>query len=200
MASNVTRIAAPAGSGRTRYVGNRVISALFRDVAVLLVSLSPEEDLYSDQVANLRGVAHYPDCDIIPGEPGALGANLTYLCWASGHGQSGADYEHLVGHLRVDPGSVLRPLSWCKKTLLVLDGCQYLEREPVAAHAATIRDFAVKCAAAGHQVVAIGESDADTAWLDSYHPAAVISPDLGQSFEAGLGQAEAPSSVSNLAA
>ena len=163
MASNLTRISAPAGSGKTRYVTNRVITALFRDEPVLLISLDPQQDPYAEEMDRLRAQAFYHDCEIIPDQPGALGSGLTYVCWAAEGEADG--YPHLLGHLRVEPASLLRPSSWGRKTLVILDGCQWLSRRPLAPWAAQIREFVAGCVAGGHPVVTVGEHDADTAWL-----------------------------------
>jgi hypothetical protein len=172
MASNVTRINAPAAAAKARYVCNRVVGALLRDERVLLVNLDPVRDFYSQDVGNLRGTAHYPDCDIVPGDHGALGDNLTYVSWTSSgefNGKGAGDTEHLLDYLRVTPVSVLRP-GTDRKTLVVLDGCEWLDHECHAALAPRIRRFAADCVASGCQLLAVGVTDRDTGWLENLLP------------------------------
>ena len=171
MTTNLTRISAAPGSGKTRYITNRVIGALFRDEPVLLVSLDPDRDGYAEDIENLGARAHYHDCEIHPGEGAALGRNLTYICWARHKADGGGEvapqgYRHLVDQLRVEPSSPLRPATWGRKTLVIVDGCEWLGRKPVFEYAAHVRAFIADCLADGHTVIACGERDGDTRWLE----------------------------------
>lgn len=180
MASNVIRISAPAAAAKARYVCNRVLGALLRDERVLLVNLDPVHDFYSQDVGNLRGTAHYPDCDIVPGDHGALGDNLTYVSWTSSgefNGKAAGDTEHLLDYLRITPLPALRPGA-ARKTLVVLDGCEWLAHESHAVQAERIRRFAADCVASGNELLAVGVTDWDTDWLENLLPGIAALPVL----------------------
>jgi hypothetical protein len=177
----VTRIAA-ARAVRTRYIINCVISGLFRDEQVLLVSLDPRTDPFSAEIGNLRGRAHHPDHDKLPRDSGAVGENLTYVCWAPtfGHKELVAeDCRRLVSHLSFDSSVTPRSISWRRPVLVVIDGCQFLTDPSLKADAERIRDFIRACVANGHQVIAAGESDWDTEWLDEALDSARVMPPHG---------------------
>jgi hypothetical protein len=179
MSGTVTRIAA-AAAGRTRYIINCGISALFRGDAVMLVNLDPGNDPYSPELRGLGGRRHHPDYDAEPAERGGVGANLVYVCWAP-HGRAARpaaeDYRSLMTHLL--PGKVDRPVSVAGlgAPLLILDGCQHLCDAPLAIHAAAIHEFVRTCIAGGWRVIAAGEEDWSTDWLDSGHEA--MEPQFG---------------------
>jgi hypothetical protein len=165
----VTRLAA-ATTVRSRYIINCVISALFRDEQVLLVSLDPSVDPYSAEIGNLHGQAHHPDHDKLPRERGAVGENLTYVCCAPAFERRNLveeDCRRLISHLGFDSPATTRSISWLRPVLVVIDGCQFMAEQPLATHAQHIRSFLRACIANGHHVIAAGENDWDTEWLDS---------------------------------
>jgi hypothetical protein len=180
MPARISRLA--AASGRTRYIVNCVISTLFRDRPVLLISLDPQTDPYSSEIDSLGGCHRFPDFDRIPRERSSLGANLTYVCWAplsrTARSQTIAERDaRLMSHLRaavlVPDGSTLRSLA----PLVIVDGCQHLADAPASSLAADLRRFLRACLAEGMEIIAAGENDWDTDWLDIDD--AVIAPLAG---------------------
>lgn len=169
MSASITRIAT-ATAARSRYIMNCVISALLRGDAVLLVSLDPGCDPYSVELHGFGGRRHHPDYDKVPADHSGIGARLVYVCWAP-LGRTArpiaADYDSLMTHLRLGTAGDSGLIGGLRTPLVVIDGCQHFGEEPVAGHAAEIRQFVSACVADGRRVIVAGEEDWNTDWVNA---------------------------------
>lgn len=167
------RISAPAGTGRGRYIRDRVVEALFRDEPVLLVSPDPQHDPFGEHVAELRGLAVHPDAVREPRERGAIGGNLTYISFApAADAAAPCDWSHDALVFRMEawlaPSRVLFARE--KRGLVLLDGCDVLQRPPLAAQRQRILAFAQYALTRGHRLLAVGPDARDTEWLENIRP------------------------------
>lgn len=162
------KIIAPPGAGKLNVLGKRLVSELFHGTPVVLVSLDPVSDPYHRKVQELGGRRLLPSAKAAQSDEPCRFHHLSYLCWAAAGARASAEKGHaaLLIQLQKMAHSLARTQSKLGVPLLLVDGCHWLSRRPVAAQSEDIRAVVLSWLAARGDVIAVGREENDLAWLD----------------------------------
>lgn len=163
---NLLRIAAPPGAGRIDFVCDRLRKALAGDARAVLIALDPEIDSYSRRIAEMGGRLLLPGHaapDVLDSPLACL--NCTILRDAPVEAVTAVVEQLEIDNLDEVGGANSRP------GLLIVEGCHWMRRLPVSGIADRVRRCVRTWSACGGDVIAIGRSPGDTAFLE---PAPVV--------------------------
>lgn len=162
------KIIAPPGAGKVDVLGKRLVSELFHGTPVVLVSLDPVSDPYFRKVQELGAKRVLPSAAVAVGDESRPFHHLTYLCWANAGVRASAEKGHaaLLSQLQKATCNLMHAQDSFGVPLLLLDGCHWFSRRPVAAQSRDIQAVALDWLGAGGDVIAVGREEKDLAWLD----------------------------------
>ena len=158
---NLLRIAAPPGADRIEFVCDRLRKALAGGARAVLIALDPEIDSYSRRITDMDGQLLRPGL----AAPGVTESHLSYLrCTVLSHAPLDA-VTALVERLEMGSPVAAREAN-IRPGLLIVEGCHWMRRLPVSGIADRVRRCVRTWSDCGGDVIAIGHSSGDTAFLE----------------------------------